>query len=106
MKTLIALLVLALSGCASITKHATDDMAQVQLLLKAVLPPDFKGDWASSEKNMYFDYAIEVGGLHQLASGDWAFTYLSFDGAGHFPLTPALSWNGEHHIHLGTKPTP
>lgn len=97
---------IALAGCQSLVTRATDDAAQIQLLLQKILPADFTGDFSDTETNMYFNYTVSVGGLHKLSDGTWAFSWLSFDGQGHFPLTPALSWNGEHHIHLGAKPTP
>lgn len=100
---LLTLALLALCGCASITKQATATMADVQTLLSAFLPPDFKGDYHSSEKNMYFDYALEVDGIAKVGER-WVFAYFRYDGNGHFPITPALSWTGEHHIELGKKP--
>lgn len=113
MKTILAIALLALCGCATITKTAIDEANQVQLLLGALLPPDFKGDFSDTESNMYFNYTFEAGGLHLIDAVDqfgkpktiWAFTWLYFDGSSSVPLTPALAWTGHHHIALGTRPT-
>ena len=73
----------ALCGGGCSTASIQHTRAEINAILDAVLPADFRGPVDIRGKNPYFDFAIVAGDVHRDTDG-WHWAWMSFTASGRF----------------------
>lgn len=75
---LIICLIVALSGCSSLTS-STIPGEKIQTFLTNVLPPGFVGDVHVGHLNPYFDFGIDAKNVRKNDQGQWTWDSFSYN---------------------------
>jgi len=100
----LAILVIALTGCASMNKTTTEFFDYITLVrdsFNKLLPPDFSGPVDISRNDSYFDISIKAGNLHRNPDGLWTWDWVEYQRKTHIPWFSGAQWASDVHFKIG-----
>lgn len=97
----LAVLALAFSGCATVTKDITTDITTVRDAFNSLLPSDFSGPVNLARTDMYATLTLQATNVHKGADGQWSWSTVDYRRVLSVPITPGLTWKSDVQIHLG-----